>query len=122
MRPIPALYIPVPSPFPLLESFIADSGKRYNLDLFLCNGQSERVEGVVTPIPVSGNDHAIPQTQRPRAIGKTKGPEGMRQALERYKSWFPHINAILVGTRRSDPRGGVYLFFYIPKNGHSHYT
>jgi FAD synthetase len=121
MRPIPTLYIPVPSPFPVLESFIADSTRRYNLDLFFCKPSNERVESVVTPPPVpspppgsvngnaAGMDHLNGQTQppKPRAVGKAKGVEGMRQALEIYKSRFPHISAILVGTRRSDPHGGV---------------
>lgn len=40
-------------------------------------------------------------------VGKARGGEGMRQALERYKTEFPHIEAILVGTRRSDPHGGA---------------
>jgi hypothetical protein len=131
MRPIPTLYIPVPSPFPVLETFIADSARRYNLDLFLCKGQSERVESVVTPSPVpspapgpapgNGNSNATrvdylsiqTQTQKPRAVGKAKGAEGMRQALEIYKSRFPHRSAILVGTRRSDPHGGVHVISYM---------
>ena len=32
--------------------------------------------------------------------------EGMKYALSVYKTEFPHIEAILVGTRRGDPHGG----------------
>lgn len=102
MKPIPAIYIPVPSPFPVLEDFIEESAKTYNLDLFLCRGPSEQVESIVTPAPGSGVDYL----DRPRAVGKAKGGEGMRQALEAYKNKFPSISAILIGTRRTDPHGG----------------
>lgn len=30
----------------------------------------------------------------------------MKRALEHYKEKFPHIEAILIGTRRADPHGG----------------
>jgi len=33
----------------------------------------------------------------------------MRRALEFYKSRFPQIDAILIGTRRTDPHGGESL-------------
>ena len=116
MRPIPTLYIPVPSPFPVLETFIADTARRYSLDLFLCKPLNERAESVAIPPPAPAQDHGIlnvnatvDQTQRPRAVAKAKGGEGMRQALDIYKTRFPNISAILVGTRRSDPHGGVCL-------------
>jgi len=31
------------------------------------------------------------------------GGEGMKKALETYKSKFPHVKGILIGTRRTDP-------------------
>jgi FAD synthetase len=31
----------------------------------------------------------------------------MKQALEIYKNKFPNIDAILIGTRRTDPLGGA---------------
>ena len=37
----------------------------------------------------------------------TKGGEGMRRALEAYQRKFPHVAAILIGTRRTDPHGGM---------------
>ncbi|KAI0316571.1 hypothetical protein OF83DRAFT_1047284, partial [Amylostereum chailletii] len=35
-RKIPTLYIPVPSPFPALESFIDEAARLYQLDVFRC--------------------------------------------------------------------------------------
>ncbi|KAJ7151397.1 hypothetical protein C8R43DRAFT_1005013 [Mycena crocata] len=104
VKPIPALYIAVPSPFPTLETFIEDSAKRYNLDLFHCRPPSEPVESVLTPAPNTGSDYMV---LAPKAVGKAKGSEGMKQALEIYKNKFPEIDAILIGTRRSDPHGAT---------------
>jgi FAD synthetase len=113
VKPIPAVYIAVPSPFPTLETFIDESAKRYNLDLFHCRPASETVESVVTPLPKHGADYI---ESAPKAVGKAKGAEGMKQALQIYKNKFPNIDAILIGTRRSDPHGGAlepYLFLSI---------
>ncbi|KAJ3797056.1 adenine nucleotide alpha hydrolases-like protein [Lentinula aff. detonsa] len=106
--PIPAIYIGVPSPFPVLEHFIQDAAKDYNLDLFYCRPpQEDSIETVVTPAAsaiTKGHDYLHP-LPGPRGVGKAKGGEGMRQALEMYKVQFPHINGILIGTRRTDPHG-----------------
>lgn len=37
-----------------------------------------------------------------------KGGEGMKNALAVYKEKFPNIEAILIGTRRTDPHGGKF--------------
>ncbi|KAH9937797.1 adenine nucleotide alpha hydrolases-like protein [Epithele typhae] len=65
-KPLTAVYIPVPSPFPQLEDFIHDAATEYNLSLFECP---------------------------------------MRIALSLYKSRFPEVEAIMIGTRRTDPHG-----------------
>ncbi|CAK5263695.1 unnamed protein product [Mycena citricolor] len=104
MKPIPALYIAVPSSFPLLETFIEESAARYNLDIFQCRPPSELVESVVTPAPVYSADYIA---SAPKSVGKAKGAEGMKQALQIYKDEFPHITAILIGTRRTDPHGAT---------------
>lgn len=105
--PIPSIYIPVPSPFSALEAFIDDAAKTYNLSLYRCFSPSGQVESIVTP---STPGLEIGYLERPRAVGKSKGAEGMRQALQAYKTKFQHITAVLVGTRRSDPHGGDNLF------------
>ncbi|ESK88660.1 fad synthetase [Moniliophthora roreri MCA 2997] len=93
--PIPAIYIAVPSPFSVLEEFIEDAAEEYNLDLFLVRPPEEdTIETIVTP-----------NVPKPKAVGKAKGGEGMRQALEIYKDRFPHIQGILIGTRKTDPHG-----------------
>jgi 3'-phosphoadenosine 5'-phosphosulfate sulfotransferase (PAPS reductase)/FAD synthetase len=96
----------VPSPFPTLEVFIEESAKAYDLDLFLCRPPSESIESVITPAQGNGVDYISTQTPRSHAVGKAKGAEGMRQALDIYKTKFPQITAILIGTRRTDPHGG----------------
>lgn len=108
MKPIAAVYIPVPSPFPTLEEFIADSTTKYNLDLFSCRPSELDVESVPTPAARtnsnsnnSGND--TDYLTQPTTVGKVKGEESMRQALQMYKDHFPRITAIMIGTRRTDP-------------------
>lgn len=56
----------------------------------------ESVTRPTTPLP---NGVAYP-------VGKSKGGEGMRRALQLYKDRFPQIEAIFVGTRKGDPHGG----------------
>ncbi|KAI0080444.1 adenine nucleotide alpha hydrolases-like protein [Panus rudis PR-1116 ss-1] len=105
--PIRAVYIPVPSPFSELEAFIEDAARAYNLDLFHCKPQDS--------LPVE----SIPQPTTPGAVAidgdgtlpkRAKGGEGMRRALEIYKTKFPEIEAILIGTRRTDPHGSKLGF------------
>ncbi|KAL7284567.1 hypothetical protein ACG7TL_001859 [Trametes sanguinea] len=101
-KPLAAVYIPVPSPFPQLEAFIDEIANAYHLDLFHCphpSGPSFPVETVATP----GSANA-PVRDLPKHV---KGGEGMRMALELYKARFPHIEAILIGTRRGDPHGAT---------------
>lgn len=104
VKPIPAIYIPCASPFPVLEEFIEESAKAYNLDLFAARAPSGPVESVPTPSQTNGSSYV--DAAKPRAVGRAKGGEGMREGLEVYKKKCPHITAILIGTRRSDPHGG----------------
>lgn len=110
------MYISVPSPFPALEEFIQDTVKTYNLDLYHCSAPDAMpVESVVTPAPASApakeaNGGGAGYVDAGAvAVGKAKGAEGMRRALADYKERFPHVDAILVGTRRGDPHGGMTL-------------
>ncbi|TFY58475.1 hypothetical protein EVJ58_g6397 [Rhodofomes roseus] len=110
-RPIPAVYIPVPSPFPQLEVFNLETAKQYNLDLFHCPVDEpelpvETVAGPATPGPAATNGVIAGAG----TTLKAKGGEGMKRALEVYKEQFPHIDAILIGTRRSDPHGATLTF------------
>ena len=131
-KPIQSLYIPVPSPFPALESFIDQCAEAYNLDLFHCvpdrwnkgdvsgsgNGNgavSLPVESTASPEPSLSpgiKDHVdVDAATIHHAVGKSKGGEGMRRGLELYKKKYPNVDAILVGTRRGDPHGGEYFSF-----------
>ncbi|KAJ3563165.1 hypothetical protein NP233_g9116 [Leucocoprinus birnbaumii] len=110
IRPIKAMYIPVPSPFSDLELFIDETVKLYNIDLYSCRPSSSfPVESVPTPsssTPQLSTVHGSAHAPRSRPVGSAKGGEGMRQALQTYKDLFPQITAILIGTRRTDPHGG----------------
>ena len=98
MKPIPAVYIPVPSPFTTLEDFIDDSATTYNLDLFSCRHSEPNIESVLpASIDLNSRDN--------NPSSKDKGGGTMREALQLYKDRFPRITAILVGTRRTDPHG-----------------
>ncbi|PSR75762.1 hypothetical protein PHLCEN_2v8879 [Hermanssonia centrifuga] len=90
-KPIPALYIPVPSPFSTLEDFIYAAADAYHLELFHY-GPDDGCE------PPSASQSA-----------KGKGID-MKHALAVYKERFPHIEAILIGTRRTDPHGAKLGF------------
>jgi hypothetical protein len=65
------------------------------------------VESVATPPVKSVNGGDYMDATAPKAVGKSKGGEGMRLGLELYQKTFPHMTAILVGTRRTDPHGGM---------------
>lgn len=111
-RPIPAVCIPVPSPFPQLEAFIDEAAKAYSLDLFHCplpepEQPVETVTAPATPSPSTPNGNSRGYVG-PRM--KAKGGEGMKQALEIYKARFSHVDAILIGTRRGDPHGAALTF------------
>ncbi|PHH58634.1 hypothetical protein CDD81_5015 [Ophiocordyceps australis] len=66
LRPLQAIYIAPPDPFPEVEDFVALSTAHYQLSL---------------------TRYALP----------------MRQALEAYRHDMPAVNAIFMGTRRTDP-------------------
>ncbi|KAI0922971.1 hypothetical protein AcW1_002517 [Taiwanofungus camphoratus] len=112
-RPIPSVYIPVPSPFPQLESFVDEIAKAYNLDLFHCPLSPEEqypvetVTSPATPSPPTSNGNSYVGS---RPALKAKGGEGMKKALEIYKARFPDIDAILIGTRRADPHGAMLTY------------
>lgn len=115
-KPLAAVYIPVPSPFPVLETFIDEVAKAYNLDLFHCphlTGPQYPVESVTQPgTPANGlalgsADGKQKGYMDARPANKAKGGEGMKVALVLYKEKFPHVDAILIGTRRTDPHGGT---------------
>ncbi|KAG8216065.1 hypothetical protein J3R82DRAFT_8065 [Butyriboletus roseoflavus] len=116
-KPIPAVYVPVPSPFPELEEFIKELARAYDLDLFTCSAESEvplPVEsvtpGVATPDAREQSEDGVGRTGFSWPVGKARGGEGMRRALHSYKEKYQQIEAILVGTRRSDPHGATLTY------------
>ncbi|KAK7683731.1 hypothetical protein QCA50_013107 [Cerrena zonata] len=108
-KPVRALHIPVPSPFTDLESFIDEAADTYNLDIFHCIPPELSVESVPQPTTPGAPTitDANGDVHKPT---RAKGGEGMRRALELYKEKFPNIEAILIGTRRTDPHGSKLTF------------
>ncbi|KAI9508260.1 adenine nucleotide alpha hydrolases-like protein [Russula earlei] len=97
LRPsIPALYIPVPSPFPALEAFISYAARVYNLSVFTCAPPGWAVTSSKLSTP-HGNT-------------LTNGSNNMRESLQLYRARFPTVTAILIGTRRTDPHGAKLDF------------
>ncbi|KZT01354.1 adenine nucleotide alpha hydrolases-like protein [Laetiporus sulphureus 93-53] len=110
---IPAVYIPVPSPFPQLESFVEETAREYHLDLFHCPLPEPElpVETIEAPTTPPSNGHGKGNEYiGPRPGTKVKGGEGMKRALQLYKERFPRIDAILIGTRKTDPDGAKLSF------------
>ena len=89
---IPALYIPVPSPFPALEAFLSHALRVYNMSVITC----------ATPTATSAGSPTVGDVQ-------ATDPNSMRGALESFRARFPTVEAILVGTRRTDPHGSMHL-------------
>jgi FAD synthetase len=118
-EPIHAIYIPVPSPFPQLESFICRAVDDYNLDLFKCSAnftaQTQDSNCLSDNEKSNTDEPAVDQVGFTPAPGPNGG-EYMRQALQLYKDRFPNISAILLGTRRTDPHGGRPLVILYPRD------
>ena len=92
---IPALYIPVPSPFPALEDFLSHALRVYNMSVFTCATPTATSVGS----PTAGDDVRVNDT------------ESMCGALESFCARFPTVGAIILGTRRTDPHGGMHFTF-----------
>lgn len=110
-RPVPALYIPVLCEFPELEAFTHSCAKAYNLDLFRCAppaAGSQQVESVTEPSSPVSPTSALPDTApAPAPRARAKGGDGMKAALQLYKDRYPDVEAIVIGTRRTDPHGAA---------------
>lgn len=104
VKPIPALNIPVASPFADLEMFVEKAVKAYNLDLYTCQGPA------CSPGVNSKGDANSKVSSHYQRQNNLKGGPCMREALQMYKDLFPQISAILIGTRRADPHGGELLY------------
>lgn len=98
--------------------FIYECAKAYHLDLYRCeppaNG-SLQVESVTEPSSPEAPFSTLPEHKQKMILATTsaraKGGDGMKGALGLYKERFPHVEAIVIGTRRTDPHGGASLCF-----------
>ncbi|KKY27507.1 putative fad [Phaeomoniella chlamydospora] len=86
---IPSIYAYPPDPFSSVTSFVESSSKTYHLDLA-----------------------HIPTNPRPSPSSSSSAAKvSIRDAFESYLRPRPHIRAIFVGTRRTDPHGSNLTFF-----------
>lgn len=60
---------------------------------------------VMNPFPEE--DHFVSETSARYNLDIVRVNAPMRKALEIFLEQRPHIKAILVGTRRNDPHGGM---------------
>ncbi|KAI0249781.1 hypothetical protein BJV78DRAFT_1224822 [Lactifluus subvellereus] len=97
VRPsLPSLYIPVQSPFPALEAFISHAARLYAVPVFTC-----------APPCL---DPPAARSSTPHDGVSDDDSDNMREALELYRARFPTVEAILIGTRRTDPHGATLNF------------
>ncbi|KAL8840663.1 MAG: hypothetical protein Q9176_003776 [Flavoplaca citrina] len=82
---LPAIYIPPSHPFDSVTAFTLSSAKKYHLRL-----------------DIHSADDCNPQM-----AGKGKGGGAMKEAFAQYLGRNPGVEAIFVGTRRTDPHGGM---------------
>ncbi|KAL8861773.1 MAG: hypothetical protein Q9178_001974 [Gyalolechia marmorata] len=82
---LPAIYIPPSHPFDSVTTFTLSSAHKYHLQL---------------DIHSANNDDATSAT-------KGKGGGGMKEAFSQYLKRNAEVKAIFVGTRRTDPHGGL---------------
>ena len=91
----------MPSPFSSLETFIYEAAEAYHLELFH-HIPPEDGEESASSLPSGASSPAL----NIHETAKGKGV-GMKHALAVYKERNPHVEAILIGTRRTDPHGGL---------------
>jgi FAD synthetase len=115
--PLKSIYIPVPSPFEQLESFIDQCEQDYGLDLYripppvLDPSTLSTSSSLPAAMQEAGSSSPSASTIKSDSESSAaKGGEGMKRALEEYKSKLPHITAILIGTRSTDPHGAVLSY------------
>lgn len=91
--PLQILYIRSTSPFPELEQFLQDTIKRY-----------EGPGGLGSPRGSAGPTRESCPCSSPRYSLQVLEAEGdMKQALSQLQARHPQLEAVLMGTRRTDP-------------------
>ncbi|KAL8664942.1 MAG: hypothetical protein Q9202_002651 [Teloschistes flavicans] len=97
---LPAIYIPPSHPFDSVTNFTLHSAARYHLNLDIHAENSSP----------SSTTSATSKGQDGRGGGGGggggKGEGGMKEAFAQYLVRNPGVEAIFVGTRRTDPHGG----------------
>ncbi|KAL8772363.1 MAG: hypothetical protein Q9194_004630 [Teloschistes cf. exilis] len=109
---LPAIYIPPSHPFASVTDFTLRSAARYHLNLDIYSedsSSSSQPATTLSSITSKGQDAAAgagAEGGGGGGKGKGKGGGGMKEAFTQYLSRNPSVDAIFVGTRRTDPHGG----------------
>ncbi|KAI4198031.1 MAG: hypothetical protein LQ350_005542 [Teloschistes chrysophthalmus] len=102
---LPAIYIPPSHPFASVTDFTLRSAARYHLNLDLYSDESSS-SSQFTTTSTSTTPKGQDDAGREGRGGKGKGGGSMKEAFTQYLSRNPDVDAIFVGTRRTDPHGG----------------
>ncbi|KIW34343.1 uncharacterized protein PV07_01124 [Cladophialophora immunda] len=121
---IPSIYAKPPDPFPAVSDFVDYSARLYHLDLTHIStnpGPGKRQKShsnppVSPPLEALGLDGLAPSPKANHTSNSfqksfDKPIISFRDAFALYLSSNPHIKAIFVGTRRTDPHGSHLTHF-----------
>ncbi|EXJ75384.1 uncharacterized protein A1O5_02080 [Cladophialophora psammophila CBS 110553] len=119
-KSIPSIYAKPPDPFPAVSEFVDYSARLYHLDLTHIStnpgpGKKQKSHSnppVSPPLEALGPD-GLSLTRNTNHISKSLDQPiiSFRDAFALYLSSNPHIKAIFVGTRRTDPHGSHLTHF-----------
>ncbi|KIY01756.1 uncharacterized protein Z520_01894 [Fonsecaea multimorphosa CBS 102226] len=121
-KSIPSIYAKPPDPFPAVSDFVDYSARLYHLDLTHIStnpgpGKKRRSHSnppITAPLAGLGPESVTPnQKTTNNSFQKPldKPIISFRDAFALYLSSNPHIKAIFVGTRRTDPHGSHLTHF-----------
>jgi FAD synthetase len=105
-KSIPSIYAKPPDPFPAVSSFVDYSSKLYHLDLthIPTNPGPKKKERSHSNPPLTQPPPQIEAIQADHEL-PLKTIVSFRDAFTIYLAKYPHVKAIFVGTRRTDPHG-----------------
>lgn len=107
---IPSIYAKPPDPFPSVTSFVETSTREYHLDLVHISTNPG-----TKPNPAKARSHtsppASPEKESQISPNESSKTITFRDAFALYLDGHPKVQAIFVGTRRTDPHGAKLTHF-----------
>jgi len=110
---IPSIYAKPPDPFPAVTSFVDYSSRIYHLDLTHIStnpGPNKKQRSHSNP-PITHPPPKLDDLGQAHDLPKPAPIISFRDAFALYLSANPQVQAIFVGTRRTDPHGGHLTHF-----------